>query len=413
MIYPGPIPVQRHDSSDGNGITIPAALSAGKITSALRHVPELDGLRGVAILMVLFYHSCADAPRWAQWLLQYGWAGVDLFFVLSGFLITSILVRTKDSPEYFRSFYVRRILRIFPLYYLAMFLFFGVLLPLRHANGASLEISSGEQIWYWTYLVNWHDSSRHMVSPLIHIWSLCVEEQFYLIWPLVIWVCRRKQIPLACLGVGAISFCARLVFELLHADPEFLHRATINRLDTLAAGAFLAAVMDSEYWTAKLKAWIRPIFPLALAALITLWFILHYRPNIVGSYALGYLLLAGVSASMVFYCRTRTGGEKPRFRLLRCGFLRSFGKFSYSIYIFHLFVYAKVRPPALAFMKSLPPSISGPLAVLVCILAAWLVGLLTWHIFEKHFLKLKDRFAYWTDPRTQAASRDSNVETIA
>jgi peptidoglycan/LPS O-acetylase OafA/YrhL len=371
-----------------------AAPLSGMATNALQHLPELDGLRGVAILMVLFFHYSGDAPRWAQWLLQYGWAGVDLFFVLSGFLITRILLSTKESPEYFRSFYTRRVLRIFPLYYLAIFLFFFLLLPLRHANGASLEISSGEQIWYWTYLVNWHDSTEHLTRPLIHIWSLCVEEQFYLMWPLAIWACRRKQIPLLCLGVAAISFCTRLFFELSHADPEFLHRATINRLDTLAAGAWLAAILGVDSWHAKLSASLRPIFFLGAAALIALWLGVHYHPDLVGSYAFSYLLLAVVFGSAVFYCATNTGSQAPICRAFRCGLLRNFGKFSYSIYIFHLFVYAKVRQPALALMQSLPPSLAGPLTVVIGIVATYLIGLLTWHIYEKHFLKLKDRFVY-------------------
>jgi peptidoglycan/LPS O-acetylase OafA/YrhL len=362
------------------------------ISQPLQHVPELDGLRGVAILMVLLFHFMADMPRWSHWLLQYGWAGVDLFFVLSGFLITRILLNTRESPEYFRSFYIRRILRIFPLYYLGMFLFFYVLLPLRQAHGASLEISSSEQIWYWTYLVNWHDSTRHMTMPLIHIWSLCVEEQFYLIWPLLIWLCRRKSIPLLCIGVFCLSFCSRLCFDLLNADPEFLHRATINRLDTLAAGAFLAAAIPDKRWAERLRAFLPSISSIAAMALCVWWLVQARRPNLPGSYALTYVLLALIFGGMVHMFATRSGSEKPVFRLARSRLLRSFGKFSYSIYLFHLFVYAKVRPPALSFMNGLPPSVSGPVTAVLAIFAAYLAGLFTWHVFEKHILKLKDRF---------------------
>src|SRR5262245_10664845 len=168
-------------------------LSASKIAS---HIPALDGIRGIAILLVLLFHfgqyghglpyPAVFVDKLFHRICQIGWVGVDLFFVLSGFLITGILYDSKGRNHYFRNFYVRRCLRILPLYYFSLILFLIVLPKLfpLHTGFRSLRQDS---FWYWTYLSNVRVAYRGWDSfgVLDHFWSLAVEEQFYLLWPIV------------------------------------------------------------------------------------------------------------------------------------------------------------------------------------------------------------------------------------
>ena len=150
-------------------------------------IPALDGLRGIAILLVLIHHLTIYRPEggldsWIAAVPLFGWCGVNLFFVLSGFLITGILLDTRDSPVFYRSFFARRVLRIFPLYYGVLFLGFvlaPLLLPMPDAYGR-------HQLWLWTYLANFAMPFGKGEPAFSHFWSLCVEEQFYLVWPFLV-----------------------------------------------------------------------------------------------------------------------------------------------------------------------------------------------------------------------------------
>ncbi|NBT59763.1 acyltransferase, partial [bacterium] len=154
------------------------------------HEPLLDGVRGLAILLVIFFHSSLIPVKNSMDKILHGaalggWAGVDLFFVLSGFLITGILLRTKEAPNFFFNFYMRRTLRILPLYYLFLILAFYVV-PQTVQFGFT----------YWTFLSNiLLGRLGQFQSPVLDItWSLAVEEQFYLLWPLVVWATKREKL---------------------------------------------------------------------------------------------------------------------------------------------------------------------------------------------------------------------------
>src|SRR5467141_1688790 len=182
------------------------------------HVPALDGLRGLAIIMVLFVHfvgACQPESAFERILIKgsnYGVWGVDLFFVLSGYLITGILYDSKGSAHYYRNFYVRRILRIFPLYYGVLFLLFFVfpLFPSVYPTG--LEESARHQAWVWPFGVNLFIALRGWWAlPYIsHFWSLAIEEHFYLLWPLVVFSFRRETLERICLGVIVAALALRI-----------------------------------------------------------------------------------------------------------------------------------------------------------------------------------------------------------
>jgi peptidoglycan/LPS O-acetylase OafA/YrhL len=165
-----------------------------------KHCPELDGLRGIAILLVTLYRctkeidpSLSTGFAWIRRVNEFGERGVDLFFVLSGFLITGILLKTKSRPHYFRNFIVRRALRIFPLYYLSLAIFLFVIPSVIATQ--SFELPRSNQFYLWTYTSNVYMSWTNAWSfgPLDHFWSLAVEEHFYLIWPAVVFFLSPKD----------------------------------------------------------------------------------------------------------------------------------------------------------------------------------------------------------------------------
>src|SRR6185369_10595810 len=186
------------------------------------HIPVLDGIRGLAILLVLVAHFNGEAilkeyyplvGPIATKLALTGLMGVDLFFILSGFLITGILLKTKNSEHYFLNFYARRVLRIFPLYYGVLLFVFWVLPNIIKLDVAAKYITS-QQWWLWTYLNNFPghpslDSSK--IYQLGHFWSLAVEEHFYLVWPLMVYSFSAHRLKKICLSWTAFSIVAGVV----------------------------------------------------------------------------------------------------------------------------------------------------------------------------------------------------------
>ncbi|HVG42973.1 MAG TPA: acyltransferase [Chitinophagaceae bacterium] len=161
------------------------------------YYPALDGLRGLAILLVVVYHNFGFINYFF-----FGWLGVDLFFVLSGFLITDILLKTREQPNFIRHFYTRRLLRIFPLYYLALILFL-LLIPAANPTLLNVEYYRDNSTWLLLYLQNWlYIFNPTNQSALFHFWSLAVEEQYYLLWPFAVLLVKRAKVLF-----GFLFFC--------------------------------------------------------------------------------------------------------------------------------------------------------------------------------------------------------------
>lgn len=363
-------------------------------TIVARVIPELDGVRGVAILLVLLFHLKRHlavyfpVPRiFAP--LEIGWSGVDLFFVLSGFLITSILLRTKDAPDYFRSFYARRMLRIFPLYYAAVFLFFFVELPWQQHAGRGLDVSPTEQAWYWSYLANWRNISV-TVPPLSHLWSLSIEEQFYAVWPLTIFWCDNRLLKRLCISIIGLSFASSVGIEIVTRRSDIAFLATISRLDTLALGALLAVVIREQVRMEALAAILRRVLPGAIAATV----VCAVCQERVGVRSVLLLSLALVFSFVVFHCATRTGTPSLLAGAMRNRTLQNLGRYSYGMYVLHPLVLRYAMPRIAHSVKWLPTTAAILVAMAVSVAIIYGVARLSWFVLEERFLRWKDRFPY-------------------
>jgi peptidoglycan/LPS O-acetylase OafA/YrhL len=377
-----------------------------------RYVPELDGVRGIAILMVIAFHfGLYGVDGYGLHLLYtsavgLGWAGVDLFFVLSGCLITGILLDTKDSEHYFRSFYMRRILRILPLYYLCVFFFFCLLLPIGSVFAPGwlhqqdwAQVGRGEAVWYWLHLSNWRSAFGILqTSPITHFWSLAIEEQFYLVWPVIVLYCSERGLLRLSIGLILLSAGLRNIPEfqaLVATYPDFVYRITPFRVDPLAFGAILALLSRRAAFREWGRRWLWIPGTIAAGVLLSIVLTLHsssYRSEPMSRY--GFTAVSVICFSVVACSLLNTASDAPVARLLRIPPLVSIGKYSYGMYVLHLPV-AFFWPGVLQrFAISQDHISSAAASILSGIVISYLMAWVSWHLIEHRFLRLKDRFSY-------------------
>src|SRR5260221_1974329 len=217
-------------------------------------LPGLDGLRALAILLVVPHNfnlmiTSGGAAYLFVVALHRGWIGVQLFFVLSGFLITGILLDARDAPNYYRSFFVRRGLRIFPLYYATLLVLF-VLLPALGLLPSSFKRDPMVELSHWAYFSNWYSAFHPGEDSVSHFWSLAVEEQFYLLWPFVIHRRSAEWVMRFCFAIAAASLSLRVAMLLTGTPGIYTFLAT--RMDALALGGAAAAafrIPSAASWT--------------------------------------------------------------------------------------------------------------------------------------------------------------------
>jgi peptidoglycan/LPS O-acetylase OafA/YrhL len=367
---------------------------------AQRYNPTLDGIRGLAIIAVLLTHGkflflSTHATKWFVGPLVFGWSGVDLFFVLSGFLITGILLETRAASNRARSFYGRRFLRIFPIYYLTLLVVFGAG-TLYPRLGTALHFP-GWQGWaaHFLYLQNYLGSpisTQHPPIALGHFWSLAVEEQFYLLWPLLIWSFPPRLMLKICIAGAACALLLR-IFLVYHFGPHiWIHKLTMTRGEGLLVGSALAILAANG----------RRISPRLLAGMAVagtgaiLFIMLVDRREFLNTDAGPYMYTLGVSGlglafgALVGSSQYSVPGLT---RLLNARILKSFGKYSYGIYVFHIPILtcahkamdrAGIHPPfpalyAFAWLAALMAVSFG---------VAWV----SYELIESKFLRMKRRF---------------------
>ncbi len=228
------------------------------------HISALDGLRGMAILLVLIHmlnllEIQDGAAAYVFYRISYaGWTGVQLFFVLSGFLITGILLDSRQAKNYFSSFYVRRILRIFPLYFSVLTITF-IVLPAVGVIPASVAFDQNHQVWLWTYLSNWAHLFDANSQTFPHFWSLAVEEQFYLVWPLLILTRGPAHCLKFCLGVATISLALRSLLVWYSVPGHLIYENSFCRMDALALGGAAAAALRVPVWRREIICHVKPV----------------------------------------------------------------------------------------------------------------------------------------------------------
>jgi peptidoglycan/LPS O-acetylase OafA/YrhL len=335
-------------------------------------LPELDGLRGLAILGVVFYHC---HPRlegtWIYYGSLWGWAGVNLFFVLSGFLITSILLESRDKKNYFRTFYGHRALRIWPVYVLLLALVY--LLSGWFIGPPILEaIKQGPWLAYIFFVQNlFHSNMPPAIGPT---WSLAIENQYYLLWAPMVRYLRRPW--LLCL----ILFAALLTSPILrHGHHAWLTPThTLIHLDGIALGSLIPLAL----YTLRLsrRAWLA----IGLTAFVSG---IACAATIAGGTAWLDSALATAFAGAVLATLATTGARNPLSFLLRRGPLPFYGRISYGLYMIHI--------SAFIFfgwfdLRMNTHGIAGNLAVVaVRFASSTALAAALWYGFESKILKLK------------------------
>jgi peptidoglycan/LPS O-acetylase OafA/YrhL len=334
-------------------------------------IHQLDGIRGVAILLVIMHNQGGEFPSLhLQRLFANGWMGVDLFFVLSGFLITGILVDTKQSVGYYKNFYARRCLRIWPLYYSIIFFMFVVVPFLRPSEAHTIFEKSSPWWAYPLFLQNFLiPIATNAVGPLGVTWSLAVEEQFYLVWPLVVRYCSHAQIRRVALTVICLSPALRWYLASHHVN---LYSNSFCRLDGLMSGALLAlAVRSPTFIPAK-------FIKLSWAALfiaVPLAFVAQAHSGGWIVYSLSAMASASIVYLALFAAQPWING------VLTNRFMVYTGTISYGLYLLHKIPFDIAKAAGLQ---------QHPLLLLLLlIVGCYAIAALSWNFLEKPFLRLK------------------------
>jgi peptidoglycan/LPS O-acetylase OafA/YrhL len=386
-------------SATGHQVLVADAENPGGFS----HLPALDGVRGLAILLVLANHILFWNGGSGLWFLDVlaelradSWVGVNLFFALSGFLITGILMDTLAIPHFFKTFYVRRALRIFPLYYGVLIVLLVLTRPLHFSWG-------GWQFFYLTYTANlalWWDKPLILSHFRIgHFWSLQVEEQFYLVWPLVVYSMKKparliRFALIACI----IVFLVRVAVVVIQVpSTQYIsipNTVTFCCCDGLLYGCALALLLRTE-WRDRVLSWAPLLFvvcvvPVVVERLMHLgvsWVNTTFVPTV-------GLSLIGIGSAALVAMALRPDSFAQRVFALPV--MRFFGRYSYGLYVYHYSVEGFFEAPLYAFLLKHVHvrAISELIASGVILGASVALAMLSYHLYEVHFLKLKKYFSY-------------------
>jgi peptidoglycan/LPS O-acetylase OafA/YrhL len=405
--------------------------TAAKLAFTSRvHIPTLDGLRGVAIVAVMLRHFVTmpelrmiDVP----FLLASGggWVGVDLFFALSGFLITGILIDVRGSPMWVRNFFARRALRIVPPYAATLALLtlsLPLIARLDPASAYGAQVFHAMRWWYWTHSVDLMlaVAGRWQVTQLntAHFWSLALEEQFYLVWPLVVALCPPRRLAMTCLFVAAGSAITRVAFALAGASPVTVYTLPITHLDALALGSALAAMRRTPQMWDRIGPWARAFASIPGLRWWTCIFIglttmvLLDRSGGIDSammQMLGFPLIGLAAVSLVAAAVEAPIGSALQ-RWLSSPALQGLGRYSYGIYVLHYPLFYLLVHLGLDVRRM--PTVGGSLLIAQCVVVAVAattavcLAWLSYRFVETPFLRMKKRFPLTIVGRSSIADVD-------
>ena len=407
-------------------------VSAPDHATAPPRIAALDGIRAVAILWVIAHNvgSADEGPTGLAlklWTVvsNSGWVGVQLFFALSGFLITRILLDSKGADGWLRSFYMRRLLRIVPLYY--ALLAFVFLVP-PHVPALAPLLAGGHRstLWYWAYLSNWIAPFGGLAAPLPHVWSLAVEEQFYLAWPLLVAAWSDRALVRACAAMVVIALVVRLSLHFLLTGEEgsaAAYELTVARWDTIALGALVAIAIRHRRAEKFLRTHLFGIVVTLVVAVLGMTAVQRGLParglitELVNQPLTGLLSAAVVLACVIDTSPSSAGAwlQRATVRMLSVRWITTIGKYSYGIYIFHSPVHRVLRPYVSGWLAT--GTGNGRFAAHVGYSASvlgisMLLALITWNVLEQPFLSLKRYFPMRIAPRiVSAASPQASGES--
>jgi len=385
------------------------------------HIPELDGLRACGITMVIVAHMWPRGgyPHRVYDLLSLSWIWMDCFFVLSGFLIAGILLDSRSRPDYYRSFYTRRALRILPVYYLLI----TVLTCATFFHGTGYLYSGiptlykwGSSWWYFVYLGNvptavtgrFPAAARGSFNPL---WSLQIEEQFYLLFPLLVHRLKLQTLVRTLLGLACFSLLLRIVlYWLFPANGVVQYVSLPCRMEGFALGALIAIRFRMGPWQLSKRN-----LALMATALITLTCLCGawsgYEPGTPFNRTIGFLI-SPIACSFVVLCLIRFRGSRVT-AALRLSPMQHLAKISYAAYLFHLPVGAFLVPFSAALgMRALG---YGYLKVVTVFVLTVILASLSWRFFESPLARLKDRLFPRQNPAAELRPprRENSLRDVA
>jgi len=382
------------------------------------HIPALDGLRAIAIIWVMLHNGTLDKlislqtiPEKAITLIMNtGWMGVQMFFVLSGFLITGILLDAKKNNHnnIYKQFYMRRVLRIFPIYYVFLILAFIAAVSLQNTP-SWLNLAYDHKWWYIFYTINWIQAFEKV--GFSHFWSLAVEEQFYIFWPVIIISLSAFRLYATCLLLITLSITFRLALTIY--DLKFAESAayvfTLSRLDALAIGSLLAITLRDESMFIKTRKSMFYIMIISIIyILLTLASTHSFDPVSTSWTVLNQTMAALLFVSLIYYSldiNSTLKYSRIHIRILSLNWMRSIGKYSYAMYIFHLPVAFLLHNhlsndflTIFSFAGDSKNIIVFTLDLLLLFILTYCLAWCSWRLIELPFLNLKRHFPMTKQP---------------
>ncbi len=350
----------------------------------MRRVSEFDALRGMAALGVLLFHL-RPLEGWTH----FGMTGVHLFLVLSGFLITNIVIHHVGAPKFFRAFYARRILRIWPIYYLTLFFLIAFQILSRMPDPRSLRalpyyLTFTQYTWHWPGLRQFLTVPPEFVHAFEHSWTLALEEQFYLLWPLAIALVGPRRVVPMVLGICGFS----LWFKTREYDSWIL----FNNFGAFAMGGLIAAMLDDKARVDRNRPALSIFF--LTASVAALGYLRWYYKVPVSDWPRSWLLWRDSVQNFAFYTVhfgivgfVATNAGRLFLGPLRLKELTHLGEISYGLYLYHL--------PVFWLIDTYGGSPSDHWSMWVAKIAlTFVVATLSYRYIEKPILSLKDRFPY-------------------